>query len=102
MRDQVILSAASPARPSFAWKPRLENGAPRSLMKTKGILVSLNKMRESEAPLERMRESEAPLERPHTTAVRVEQHELERRLVEILKRRYDRKSADEFRDQAVF
>src|SRR6202051_4271782 len=30
------------------------------------------------------------------------QNELERGLVEILKRRYDRKAADEFRDQAVF
>jgi hypothetical protein len=30
------------------------------------------------------------------------QNELERGLVEILKRRYDRKPADEFRDQAVF
>jgi hypothetical protein len=29
--------AASPARSSIAWKPRLENGAPRSLMKTNAI-----------------------------------------------------------------
>src|SRR6202043_457024 len=38
----------------------------------------------------------------HQRVLRPGQNELERGLVEILKRRYDRKSADEFRDQAVF
>src|ERR1700756_3557709 len=35
---KVVVSkpAASPARSSIAWKPRFENGAPRSLMKTNG------------------------------------------------------------------
>jgi hypothetical protein len=32
--------AALPARSTIAWKPRLENGAPRSLMKTKGDLAT--------------------------------------------------------------
>ena len=38
----------------------------------------------------------------HQRVLGLGQDELERGLVEILKRRYDRKAADEFRDQAVF
>ena len=38
----------------------------------------------------------------HQRVLGLGQNELERGLVEILERRYDRKAADEFRDQAVF
>ena len=45
---------------------------------------------------------EQPLILLHQRVLGLGQDELERGLVEILKRRYDRKAADEFRDQAVF
>ncbi len=44
---------------------------------------------------------EQPLILLHQCVLGLGQDELERGLVEILKRRYDRKAADEFRDQAV-
>ena len=45
---------------------------------------------------------EQPLILLHQRVLWLGQNELERGLVEILKRCYDRKPADEFRDQAVF
>ena len=44
---------------------------------------------------------EQPLILLHQRVLGLGQDELERGLVEILKRRHDRKAADEFRDQAV-
>ena len=43
-----------------------------------------------------------PLILLHQRVLGLGQNELERGLVEILERRYDRKAADEFRNQAVF
>ena len=85
VKEYSLHDGAQPARPGLAVDRPLGDGAECFLRHSEINPLHL----------------EQPLILLHQRVLGLGQDELERGLVEILKRRYDRKAADEFRDQAV-